>query len=98
MLEQPKWIALRLAPSNLGPRLYPALAARIDGEELVVLSDEGAVYVGDHAWLMCLYAIKHYRPCAQRRSRPPLLPFPLSAFAILSGNLHRISQALGLLV
>jgi hypothetical protein len=36
--EQPKWIALRLVPSNLGPRLYPDLAARIGGEELVVVS------------------------------------------------------------
>ena len=25
------------------------------------LSDDGGVYLGDHAWLMCLYALKDYR-------------------------------------
>ena len=97
MREQPKWIALRLVPSNLGARLYPALAARIDGEELVVVSDEGGVYIGDHAWLMCLYALEHYRFWAERLSRPSLLPFARSAFAVLSGNRRRISKWLGLL-
>jgi predicted DCC family thiol-disulfide oxidoreductase YuxK len=97
MRAQPKWIALRLIPSNLGCRIYPALAARIDGEELVVVSDEGGVYIGDHAWLICLYALKHYRSWAQRLSRPALLPLARSAFAILSGNRRRISNWLGLL-
>jgi predicted DCC family thiol-disulfide oxidoreductase YuxK len=97
MQEQPKWIALRLVPSNLGSRLYPELAARIGGEELVVVSDDGGVYVGDHAWLMCLYALRHYRQWAQRLSRPALLPLARSAFAVLSGNRRRISNWLGLL-
>jgi len=97
MRAQPKWIALRLVPSDLGRRLYPTVAARIDGEELVVVSDEGGVYVGDRAWLMCLYALKHYRSWAQRLSRPALLPLARSAFAILSGNRRRISNWLGLL-
>jgi predicted DCC family thiol-disulfide oxidoreductase YuxK len=97
MQEQPKWIGLRLVPFNLGARLYPALAARIKGEELVVVSDDGGVYVGDHAWLMCLYALRHYRSWAQRLSRPSLLPLARSAFAVLSGNRRRISKWLGLL-
>jgi predicted DCC family thiol-disulfide oxidoreductase YuxK len=97
MREQPKWIAMRLVPANLGSRLYPELAARIDREELVVVSDAGGVYTGDHAWLMCLYALKHYRSWAQRLSRPELLPLARSAFAVLSGNRRRISKWLGLL-
>ncbi len=97
MRAQPKWVALRLVPSNLGARLYPELATQIYREELVVVSDEGGVYVGDHAWLMCLYALKDYRSWAQRLSRPSLLPFARNAFAILSGNRRRISKWLGLL-
>ena len=97
MEAQPKWIALRLVPSNLGSRLYPELSARIDREELVAISDDGAAYTGEHAWLMCLYALKHYRSWAQRLSRPALLPLARSAFAVLSDNRRRISNWLGLL-
>ncbi len=97
MRDQPKWIPLRLVPSNYAGWLYPALAARNTQEELIVVSDEGGVYSGDHAWLMCLYALKHYRPWAARLSRPALLPLARQAFAILSGNRRRISKWLGLL-
>jgi predicted DCC family thiol-disulfide oxidoreductase YuxK len=95
--SQPKFIGLRLVPSPLAARLYPALAPRIARQELVVVSDEGAVYLGDHAWLMCLYALRHYRSWAARLSRPSLLPLSRSAFAILSGNRRRVSKWLGLL-
>ena len=94
---QPQWIPLRLVPLNYAAWLYPALAARNMREELMVVSDQGGVYTGDHAWLMCLYALRHYRPWAARLSRPALLPLSRQAFAILSGNRRRISKWLGLL-
>jgi predicted DCC family thiol-disulfide oxidoreductase YuxK len=97
LMAQPKFIALRIVPFHAAGRLYPALAARGLGEELTVVSDEGGVYFGDHAWLMCLYALKRYRQMARRLSRPALLPFARQAFKILSANRHRISRWLGML-
>jgi predicted DCC family thiol-disulfide oxidoreductase YuxK len=97
LAAQPKRIPLRLVPSGWLPRLYPALAARGLDEELIVVSDEGGVYFGDHAWLMCLYALKGYRSMAIRLSRPALLPFARQAFKILSANRHSISKWLGML-
>jgi predicted DCC family thiol-disulfide oxidoreductase YuxK len=94
---QPKWIAVRLVPAHLAGRLYPALAERAANVELMVVSDDGGVYLGDHAWLMCLYALRHYRPWAKRLSSPALLPLARNAFAILSGNRLRISRWLGLM-
>ena len=94
---QPKWIPIRLVPSNLTARFYPALAARNFREELIVVSDQGGVYMGDHAWIMCLYALKEYRGWARRLSRPALLPLARQAFAVLSGNRRRVSKWLGLL-
>jgi predicted DCC family thiol-disulfide oxidoreductase YuxK len=93
---QPKWIGIRLLSSHLAARVYPELAPRISREELVV-ADDGRVYLGDHAWLMCLYALKHYRHWAKRLSGPALLPLARQAFAILSGNRRRISRWLRLL-
>ncbi|HLK20462.1 MAG TPA: DCC1-like thiol-disulfide oxidoreductase family protein [Bryobacteraceae bacterium] len=93
---QPKWIGLRLLPSHAAARIYPTLADRISHEELIVVSSDGRVYLGDHAWLMCLYALKDYRSWAMRLSPPSLLPLARSAFAILSANRRRISSWLQL--
>ena len=93
LLAQPKWIGMHLVPSTSLPRLYPALAAC--REELIVVSDEGGVYFGSRAWIMCLYALKRYRAWALRLSRPALLPMAREAFALLSSNRRRISQFLG---
>ena len=97
LVAQPKLLGLRTAPSGALARVYPELAACGLCDELVVVSDEGAVYLGDHAWLMCLYALKRYRHWAQRLSRPALLPFARQAFTILSANRQRVSKWLGLL-
>jgi hypothetical protein len=90
-------LGLRTAPSSLLARIYPELAARNRRDELMVVSDDGAVYLGDHAWLMCLYALKRYRHWAHRLARPALLPFARQAFTILSANRQRVSEWLGLL-
>lgn len=95
--KQPKRIALRLVPADRAAQLYPALAGHFANDELVVVSDDGAVYFGDHAWLMCLFALRHYRHWAKRLSRPALLPLARQAFAVLSANRRRVSRWLGLL-
>jgi predicted DCC family thiol-disulfide oxidoreductase YuxK len=97
LLEQPKWIGIHLVPSHSAGKLYPELAARIARQELVVISDEGGVYLGDHSWLMCLYALKNYRQWARRLSGPALLPLARNAFAILSANRRQVSNWLGLM-
>jgi predicted DCC family thiol-disulfide oxidoreductase YuxK len=89
---QPKWIGMHLVPSTSLPRLYPALAAR--HEELIVVSDEGGVYFGSRAWIMCLYALRRYRGWALRLSSPALLPLAREAFALLSSNRYFISYFL----
>jgi predicted DCC family thiol-disulfide oxidoreductase YuxK len=96
LAAQPKWIGIRLLPSPAASRLFPSLADHIAHDELVVVSDDGRVYLGDHAWLMCLYALRDYRSWAKRLSKPALLPLARAAFAILSANRRRISSWLQL--
>ncbi len=94
---QPKWIPLRLVPSNLAGRLYPTLMGAGIGQELIVVSDEGGVYLGDHAWLTCLHALRRYRSLARRLARPALLPLARQAFKYVSSNRYRISKWLEIL-
>lgn len=95
LAAQPKWIGMRFLPSASLSRVYPALASRQLCEELIVVSDEGGVYLGNRAWIMCLYALKRYRGWALRLSRPALLPMARQAFALLSSNRRRISRWMG---
>ncbi|HUJ49048.1 MAG TPA: DCC1-like thiol-disulfide oxidoreductase family protein [Bryobacteraceae bacterium] len=95
--SQPKWIPLRLVPSSLAGRLYPALAGAAFGQELIVVSDEGGVYLGDRAWLTCLHALRRYRSLARRLARPALLPLARQAFHFVSSHRYRISKWLEIL-
>ena len=93
---QPKWIPLHVVPSSLAARLYPSLAGKM-GEELIAVSDSGGVYLGDHAWIACLHALRRYRGLARRLSRPSLLPFARQAFKYVSTHRYRISKWLEIL-
>ena len=63
-------------------------------DDLAVISDEGAVYLNDHAWIMVLYAMVEYREWAARLTHPLLMPLARQAFAALSKNRHFLSSFL----
>jgi predicted DCC family thiol-disulfide oxidoreductase YuxK len=83
------------ANSDAAKRLFPTLASDGGPEELVVVTDEGDYYKGNHAWIMCLYALTEYRDWAYRLAQPSLLPLARQAFEALSHNRARISRWLG---
>src|SRR5690606_8278078 len=86
MLRQPSFLALTFIPadSELASRMFPGLARPGEAEELVVVSDEGGVYRGGDAWILCLYALEDYREWSLRLGHPALRPMARSAFALLS--------------
>ena len=59
-------------------------------KELIVVSDEGAIYSGPNAFIMCLYALTDYRELALRLSHPVLLPLARKAFMLLSEYRSRL--------
>ena len=61
-----------------------------------MVSDNGQVWLGDHAFIMCLWALRDYRRWARRLSSPLLRPVARQAFAALSSNRHNVSALLGL--
>ena len=74
--------------------LFPDIEPEPD--ELVVVDDEGSVYRGDSAFIICLYALDAYRAWAHRLSSPILRPFARRAFEMLSKNRKKISDLLAL--
>ncbi len=97
LLVQRSWIALGLIPAG-SPRArakFPGLEHIAGTADLAVISDAGEVYLNNHAWIMCLYALEEYRDWALRLSSPLLLPLARRAFEALSKNRGTISRWIG---
>jgi predicted DCC family thiol-disulfide oxidoreductase YuxK len=94
ILVQRSWIGLALVEqgSEKAKRLFPELEKIASKEDLAVISDEGAVYLNDRAWIMVLYAMVEYRDWAARLTHPLLMPLARQAFAALSKNRHTLSR------
>ncbi|HLJ47275.1 MAG TPA: DCC1-like thiol-disulfide oxidoreductase family protein [Bryobacteraceae bacterium] len=92
--RQNAYLPLRLvaAGSPEARQMFPTLGTH----ELAVVADTGQAWIGDHAWIMCLWALRDYRVWSIRLARPSLLPFARQAFASVSRNRDALSQLLGL--
>lgn len=97
LLVQRSWIGLSMIPagSARAKAMFPALESISGSNDLIVVSDAGEVYLNNHAWIMCLYALTEYRDWALRLASPPLLPLARQAFETLSKNRQAISRWMG---
>ena len=98
LARQPAFLELTFIPagSERAVRLFPGLSRPEQVEELVVISDDGAVYRESRAWIMSLYALEDYREWALRLAHPLLSPLARQAFALISRQRGRISRWLDL--
>jgi predicted DCC family thiol-disulfide oxidoreductase YuxK len=94
LLRQPAYVALQFVPS--GSPEARSLMPQLPAGEIAVISDEGDAWVGNRAWILCLWALYEYRGCAARLARPALLPFAQQAFAVLSRHRTGFSRLLRL--
>ncbi|MCM4076781.1 thiol-disulfide oxidoreductase DCC family protein [Paractinoplanes hotanensis] len=78
-----RWLSQRaqLVPLEFVPAGSPEARQRFPGldheatlRDVTVIGDDGSVYVGDGAWVACLWALADYRGTAERMSSPALLP------------------------
>jgi predicted DCC family thiol-disulfide oxidoreductase YuxK len=83
------------AGSDEARRLFPNFRSPARPEELVVISEDGAVYRGDAAYIVLLYALDSYRAVAVQLAKPAYRPFARKVFSMLSTNRLRLSQLLG---
>lgn len=65
-------------------------------EELAVIADTGEVWLGNRAWIVCLWALRDYRDLSFRLTSPLLLLMAREAFAVLSANRGAVSDMLNL--
>ncbi len=97
LLVQRSWLGLCMVPagSDKAKAMFPELDQVATCNDLVVISDEGQVYLNNSAWIMAIYALEEYRDWAYRLAHPLVLPFVRQAFDVVSKNRHAISRWLG---
>ncbi len=85
--EQPRLIRLDLvaAGSAEARRRFPSLDHARTLREITVVGDTGAVWTGEYAWVMCLWATGSHRAAAERLATPAWLPFARGAACTAAG-------------
>lgn len=98
ILIQRSWLGLCVIPagSEKARKLFPDLEQIATVNDLVVVSDEGQVYLNDRAWIMVFYALEEYREWAYRLAHPLLMPLARQAYAAIARNRYAISRWLRL--
>ena len=91
---QPAYLEIRVlaSDSDVTRELFPNLPTG----ELAVISDKGQVWLGDRAFIVCLWALRGYRSWATRLCSPLLRPMARQAFEAVSRNRGNVSALLGL--
>lgn len=94
ILIQRSWLGLCVIPagSEKAGKMFPELDKVASGNDLVVISDEGQVYLNDRAWIMVFYALEEYRDWSYRLAHPLLMPLARQAYAAISRNRYSISR------
>ena len=89
---QPSYLDLRLLASDSeeARRMFPGLPSG----ELAVVSNDGQVWLGDNAFIVCLWALREYRRWARRLASPMLRPMARQAFEAVSRNRKSVSSLL----
>ena len=92
--QQAPLVGLQFVPSGSSEawRRFPQLPAG----ELAVVANTGEVWLGNHAWIVCLWALRGYRDLALRVTNPLLVLMAREAFAVVSRNRYALSGMLRL--
>jgi hypothetical protein len=94
LVAQPPLWPLEFIPFQASERM-----ARFQGIDdfrrrgpLLGVGDEGGVYAGPNAFIICLYALKDYQEWSYRLSAPMFLPLARRAFELLSTQGRKFSR------
>jgi predicted DCC family thiol-disulfide oxidoreductase YuxK len=91
MSRQPAYVTLEFLPSSAEEtrRRYGLLPWL--GDKLVVVADDGRVWAGSAAFLVCLWALADFREWSYRLSGPTLAPLAERFFRVVSAERRRIA-------
>jgi predicted DCC family thiol-disulfide oxidoreductase YuxK len=90
--KQPQYVPLDLLNLDSPRAKAFALPEGAKAGELTVIDDEGGVYTGNQAYLICLYALREYREWSVRLVSPALWPLARRAMGWVTHNRRNLSR------
>jgi len=74
--HQPQYVPLKFvgAATPHAEKRFPELDSAETLKQLTVVADDGGVYLGAKAWLMCLWALRQYRGWSLTLGSEAMLP------------------------
>ncbi|MBC8342148.1 MAG: DUF393 domain-containing protein [Proteobacteria bacterium] len=97
LIEQRQYVTLiPLARQSIAARqMFGPVIDSAGDDEMIVVSDEGQIWRGTHAYLVCMWALRRTRRWSFRLARPSLRPLVRGAFATLARNRYALSKLMG---
>ena len=72
--------------------VFPGIHTLDPAREMIVRVDNGEIYRGAEAWVMCLYSCANHRDMAKRLARPAMLAVAIRVCHLLAANRHGLSK------
>ena len=96
--KQPVYVPLKLVPfrAPITHKKFVGIDLFFPEQKLVVVSDEGAVWRGDSAWIMLLWALVQGRELSMKMASPTMRPLARKVVTAVSANRLRLSKWLRL--
>ncbi len=95
LLSEPALVQLILLPSQSDQARVRFGEVPWLGEELCVVADDGRVWVGAPAFIMCLWALEGYRELSFTAARGSLSQVSMGLFQLLSKKRRSLGALLG---
>lgn len=92
--RQERLFSIRFIPyqSREAEAVLPGIGRMDAGLEMIVRTDDGTLFRGAEAWVLCLFALSEYRAWARRLSHPRLLPMAKKVCVHLANNRRALSK------
>ena len=92
--DQPSHVQLEFVPAGTpaAAERFPELDPKGTLKQITVVADDGRVWRGDGAWIMCLWALRAHRRRAQQFAGPALRPFVRGFVKQVADKRYRISS------
>ena len=92
--REPQFVALHFVSydARLAREIFPRIADWQPDREILALTDEGDLYQGAGAWILCLWATVRFRPWALRLARPALRPSAEKLCRVIARNRRGLSR------
>ena len=98
LLKQHTYFELEFIPyeSLTARALCPDIGKLDPDRQIVAMADNGDIYRGGAAWVMCLYATREHRALSMKLANPMLMPLAKKICGLVASNRLRISSLLRL--